>query len=112
MGNKPPLYRIQFRNDEHIYELYARSIAQDFSYGFIEIADMVFGEKSELLVDPNEEKLKTEFAGVKRTYIPIASVIRIDEVDQAGTSKIHPGHGETGKISPFPIATPGKPEKP
>ena len=34
-------------------------------YGFVEVEQILFGEKSQLLVDPGEEKLKTEFAGGK-----------------------------------------------
>ena len=63
-------------------------------WGFIEIEELVFGERSAVLVDPSEEKLKTEFAGVKRSYIPLHSVIRIDEVEKEGVSKISDFKGE------------------
>lgn len=109
MKDKQTIYRIQFHNNDHVYELYARSIAQDFSYGFVEVADMIFGERSELLVDPAEEKLKAEFEGVKRTYVPVSSVIRIDEVEKAGSGKIRQGSEVRGNISSFPIGRPGKP---
>ncbi len=49
-------------------------------YAFVEVADIMFGERSQLVVDPSDEKLKSEFAGVKRTYIPLHAVVRIDEV--------------------------------
>jgi hypothetical protein len=57
-------------------------------YGFIEVEEFVFGERSQVLVDPSEEKLKSEFASVKRSYIPLQSIIRIDEVEKEGTVKI------------------------
>ena len=84
-----------------VYEVYAKSIAQGVLFGFIEIEEMVFGERSSLVVDPSEEKIKTEFEGVKRTHIPMHSVIRIDEVDKEGTSKISKLEG--GNVSQFPI---------
>ena len=46
-----------------------------------------------MVVDPSEEKIKTEFEGVKRTYIPMHSVLRIDEVDKEGVSKISKAEG-------------------
>ena len=35
-----------------------------------------------------EEKLKAEFANVKRTYLPMHTVIRIDEVSKEGPARI------------------------
>ncbi len=104
------IYRIQFHNQDKIYELYARSIAQNFSYGFLEIADIIFGEHSELLVNPAEEKLKAEFSGVKRTYIPMGAVIRIDEVEKEGQNKILEGIENTSNVTHFPIGTPETPD--
>ena len=57
-------------------------------YGFVEIETWLFGERSQLLVDPAEEKLKNEFAGVTRSYIPMTAIIRIDEVEQQGQAKV------------------------
>ena len=61
------IYRIVFHNQGKVYELYARKVTQDGMYAFVEISDLIFGERSKLVVDPAEEQLKTEFAGVKRT---------------------------------------------
>ena len=108
MANPRNIYRIQFYQGDKIYELHARSIAQNFSYGFLEIADMLFGHDSELLVNPAEEKLQAEFEGVKRTYIPMASVIRIDEVEKEGQNKIYDGVDNRGNVSSFPIGVPRK----
>ena len=44
--------------------------------------ELLFGERWQLLVDPGEEKLKSEFSGVKRTYIPMHAIVRIDEVEK------------------------------
>ena len=62
----------------------ARQIFQSDMWGFIEVEEFVFGERSQLVVDPSEEKLKNEFKGVKRSYIPMHSIIRIDEVEKQG----------------------------
>ena len=41
-----------------------------------------------MLVDPSEERLKNEFSGVERSYIPIQAVIRIDAVTERGSARI------------------------
>lgn len=82
------LYRITFTNQEKIYEVYARNVAQRELFGFIAIEELVFGETSTVVVDPGQERLKSEFFGVKRTYIPMHSVLRIDEVEKEGIAKI------------------------
>ena len=52
-----PIYKIIFFNQGQIFEIYARQIYQSDLYGFIEIEELVFGERSQLQVDPSEEKL-------------------------------------------------------
>ena len=99
------IFRIIFHNQGSIYEVYAHEVTQGGMYAFVEVGEITFGERSKLVVDPSDEKLKSEFAGVKRTYIPLHAIVRIDEVEKEGQAKIHPG-GETkgGNVSPFPIS--------
>ena len=94
-----------------VYEVYANSIAQGALFGFIEIEELVFGERSSVVVDPSEEKIKTEFEGVKRTHIPMHSVIRIDEVDKQGASKISKLEGNNISQFPMPMYTPDESSK-
>lgn len=93
-----PIYRISFLNKGQVYEVFAKEVYSSDLYGFIEIEDYIFGERSQMVVDPAEEKLKTEFAGVKRSFIPMQAIIRIDEVEKEGVSKISSGDN----IAPFP----------
>ena len=51
-------------------------------FAFLEVRDIVFGEQSKMVVNPGEEQLKSQFGGVSRTYIPIHSVVRVDEVEK------------------------------
>jgi len=99
-------YKIIFYNNEDIYEIYASHVYPSDLYGFIEVEQLLFGEKSQLLVDPSEERLKNEFSGVKRTYIPMNAVVRIDEVEQEGTAKVT---GTKSSVANFPSG--GRPEK-
>ena len=82
------IYKIVFHQQGNLYELHARSVSHGEMYGFLEVTDIIFGERSALLVDPSEEKLKSEFASVKRTFVPIHSVVRVDEVTKEGSNKI------------------------
>lgn len=104
------LYRVSFVNQGKVYEVYARSVGQGELFGFLEISELKFGERSSLVVDPTEEKIKAEFAGVSKTYLPMHSVLRIDAVEEQGTSKITKMEG--GNVTPFPVAawSPGKPD--
>ncbi|MGB5622665.1 MAG: DUF1820 family protein [Gammaproteobacteria bacterium] len=101
MNAKSHIYKIVFANQGKIYEIYARQVSHGELFGFVEVEELVFGERSSVVVDPSEERIKTEFAGVKRTYIPMHSILRIDQVEKQGVSKISPVEG--GNVTPFPM---------
>jgi len=96
------VYKVIFYNQGEIYEIYAKDLFQSEMYGFIEIEEIVFGEPSNLILNPGEEKLKNEFAGVKRSFIPMQAVIRIDEVERGGEGKIKEVKS-SDKIANFPV---------
>ena len=111
MPKKKPTYRIVFHNQGKVYELYSHSVRQGDLFGFVEIGDIIFGERSAVLIDPSEERLKAEFGGVSRTHVPMHAVIRIDQVDKQGVNKIV-SEGDSkgqGNVTPFPVPmfTPG-----
>ena len=103
---KKNLYRIVFVSQGQVYEIYAREVGQGALFGFIEVEQLVFGERTTLVVDPSEEKIKSEFEHVTRTYLPMHAIIRIDEVDKQGASKITKVEGNVTQF-PMPIYTPG-----
>lgn len=103
----PPIYKVIFANQGQIFEVYARQIYQSDLYGFIEIEELVFGERSQMLVDPSEERLKSEFEGVNRSYIPMHAIVRIDEVAKEGVGKISEAKGSNNvSLFPSPAFTP------
>jgi hypothetical protein len=120
MAEKPtaePIYRVIFNNQGEVYELYTRYIFQSEMYGFVEIEELLFDESqhsdnsdeasAEANVDTDAkkifEKLKLEFTGVKRSFIPLTSIIRIDEMEQAGSVKTNPLKDEPkGNVRHFP----------
>jgi hypothetical protein len=108
--DKKRAYRVMFVNEGKVYEIYAQRVSHGAMFGFVEVEGLLFGERTSVVVDPSEERLQTEFAGVERTYIPMHSVVRIDEVEKKGTSKIHAIDDKQGNIHqlPNPIYTPVK----
>lgn len=104
-----PIYKVIFYNRNQVYEIFVRQIYQSDMYGFIEVEDVVFGERNQVVVDPAEEKLKTEFSGVKRSYIPMQNIIRIDEVEKEGAVKVSDvkANDKVAQFPTFPQNGPG-----
>ena len=104
------IFKVLFVNQGKVYEVYARKVGHGNMFGFIEVEELVFGERSTVVVDPAEERIKAEFEGVKRTYLPLHSVLRIDEVRKQGVSKITALEGANVTQFPVPLysAPPGE----
>ena len=96
------IYRVIFSNHGQVYEVYAKSVSQGSLFGFVEVEGLLFGEKTSLVVDPAEESLQREFSGVERSYIPLHAVVRIDEVEKRGASRIHAVPESSDKVTPLP----------
>jgi len=103
------IYKVVFVNQGKVYEIYARKVGHGQLFGFVEVEELIFGERSAVVVDPSEERIKSEFDGVKRTYLPLHSVLRIDEVRKTGVSKISAAEGSNVTQFPFPVYTPSDP---
>ena len=103
------LYRVRFLSENKVYEIYARDVFQGELYGFVILGELVFDTNTTVVVDPSEEKLKTEFSGVKQTIIPMHAIIRIDEVEKRGAAKISDVKGNVTNF-PGPVYTPDRSE--
>lgn len=107
-----PVFRVQFQHQNQIVDLYAHGVSQSSMMAFVELSDLIFDTKSDMVIDPSEEKIKAEFGDVKSTYIPVHAIIRIDEVEKTGPNKIRPlgNTATTGdRIAPFPSSSsPGR----
>ena len=101
------IFKVIFHSQGKVFEIYARKVGHGAMFGFIEVEELVFGERSAVVVDPSEEKVKAEFEGVKRTYLPLHSVLRVDEVRQQGVSKVSTFEGSNVTPFPVPLYTPG-----
>ena len=96
------IFKIMFVNQGKVYEVYARKVSQGRLFGFIEVEELVFGERTTVVLDPSEERIKSEFTGVKCTMLPMHSILRIDEVKKQGVSKISALEGG-GNVAQVPM---------
>ena len=96
------IFKIMFVNQGKVYEVYARKVSQGRLFGFIEVEGLTFGERSGVVLDPAEERIKGEFEGVSCTMLPMHSILRIDEVKKQGVSKISALEGG-GNVAQFPM---------
>ncbi|NHN75952.1 DUF1820 family protein [Azotobacter chroococcum] len=102
------IYKVIFLNQGQVYELYARQIRQSDLWGFLEIEELVFGERTQVVIDPGEERLRSQFEGVQRSFVPLHAIIRIDVVERLGTARISEAK-DGGNVMPFPL--PPMPDK-
>ncbi|ASK33159.1 DUF1820 family protein [Alloalcanivorax mobilis] len=107
MSKSRQIYKVIFLNQGQIFEIYVGQIYQSDLYGFLEVEEFLFGERSQMVVDPSEEKLKNQFAGVQRSFIPVQAIIRIDEVEKEGVGKITEA-GSNVTAFPLPLGPGGK----
>ncbi len=89
---EPTYYRVTFTSEQELYQVCAREVGPSDLYGLIELADFVFPE-SKLVYNPGEERLRKEFEGIKRTWVPYHAIVRIDEIADTRVSD--------GKIIPL-----------
>src|ERR1700723_3173395 len=52
------IFKVLFLNQGKVYEVYAKKVSHGGLFGFIELEDIVFGERSSVVLDPNEERIK------------------------------------------------------
>lgn len=95
------IYKVTFLHQGEVWEIYARQVSQGGLFGFVEIEELSFGDETKIVVDPSQERLEKEFEGVRRTYVPLHSVLRIDEVEKEGSGRISRSRGEAG-VAQFP----------
>lgn len=100
-----PIFKVIFVNQGQVFEMYAKAIFQSDLWGFLEIEEFVFGERTQVVVDPSEEKLKAQFEGVIRSYIPMQAIVRIDEVERLGVATIREATANNVMSFPMPVPT-------
>lgn len=100
---KNMVYKVIFEHQEKIYEIYAHQLTEGALMGFIELEGLIFTPGSDYLIDPGEEKVRKEFKGVTRTYVPMHSVLRIDEVEKQNLVTLAAEGGGATKVTQLPV---------
>ncbi len=78
---KKKLYKIHFLDEgKNKNIVYANKVNPSSFLGLIELSDIVFLDTSEILITPDDDKIRKEFQDVERTFLPINAIIRIDEI--------------------------------
>lgn len=93
------IYRILFQHQGECCELFAVRVAQGHLPAFIELEQLVFAERA--AGSATQERLRHTLAEVKRSYIPLHAVVRIDEVERSAV-ECEP----RTNIAPLRIGTP------
>jgi len=99
MAEDKRLYRVSYVNRDKVYELYCEQVYTADMWGFIVLEGFVFGSKTDVLIDPSEEKLKQQFEGVERSFVPLQAIIQIDQVEKRGTPRVSDAKGT---VTAFP----------
>lgn len=98
---KSKIYKVIFLNQGKVYELFCRSVSSSSMMGFVEVSELVLDTGEGVVVDPIEERMREEFGEVEVLYLPMHSVIRVEQVKKRGQSVIR--ERESGeKVTRFP----------
>lgn len=100
---KQRVYKIVFHSQGQVVELYARQVTQGALFGFVEVEELIFGGRSQMVVDPSEESLRTEFGEARRLFIPLHAVVRIEEVEREGTPRTRAAADGASVVRAFPL---------
>ena len=88
-AGKSPIYRVHFQTEDRNYSLLTRSVKESELFGFIEISEIIFEDINRLIISPEDEALRKEFAKVESISIPHQYLRRIDRLsdsDDVGVS--------------------------
>lgn len=102
---KEIVYRVLYHQQNIPFELYARSVSESEMFGFVELEELVFDA---VAADSPEEKFKQEFEAVKRTYIPLNNIFRIDAIEREDDASWHGRRSSVGNVTAFPTANVSK----
>ncbi|MBI3992395.1 MAG: DUF1820 family protein [Candidatus Lambdaproteobacteria bacterium] len=80
-------YKVTFSSENELYQVCARNVSTSDLLGLIEIGDFIFPQ-NKLVYNPGEERIRREFEGIQRTWIPYHAIVRIDEISDSRESEI------------------------
>ncbi|MBN2231558.1 MAG: DUF1820 family protein [Deltaproteobacteria bacterium] len=75
------IYRVHFKTGKRDYALLARSVTESEMFGFVEIADFIFTDSDRLIISPEDDALRKEFARIRSIAVPHQYILRIDRLN-------------------------------
>lgn len=91
------LYRVHFKWKEKEVELMARKLDLTHPY-FVSIKDIIFKNKSGILINPAQDDVKKTFGEAEHLMIPFQTVSLIEELSEEKEQK-----KDTNKVMPFSL---------
>ncbi len=82
-STKKPIYRVHFQTEDRNYSLLARSVKESEFFGFIEVSEIIFEDINRLIISPEDEVLRKEFAKTESISIPHQYMRRIDRLSDS-----------------------------
>ena len=91
MSADDAIYRVQFKTEQHYYDLYVSHVFPADMAGFICLEGFLFHEETQVLIDPRVEKLTAEFGDVSTAscLITKSSASTKSSVKGKAASKMH-----------------------
>ena len=74
------IYKVTFHNQGKVYELHAGEVSASDLYGCVEVGDLIFGERSSLLVVPQRNVSNLNSKASSAPTSPCG--VRVDVVDK------------------------------
>jgi hypothetical protein len=83
------LYRVHFKWKDKELQLAAKSL--DLTHPcFVSIKDLVLPAKDKMIINPQDDEIRSSFGHAKHIMLPFQSVILIEELDEKSESKVMP----------------------
>ncbi len=90
------IYRVHFTWQEKEYALKATSLDMTHPY-FVAIKDLVLPQEKSYLINPADDEIRKNFAGVRQLMLPFQSISLIEEYPQDPDQSSHDS-GSQGKV--------------
>jgi hypothetical protein len=96
------VFKVVFQTQGQVVELYAKEVGQSALFGFVEIGELLFDGRSDVVVDPAAEGLRAEYGNARRLFLPMHAILRIEEVEREGAVRTQPVK-VAAQVTPFPV---------
>jgi hypothetical protein len=83
------LYKVHFKWRDKELQLSAKSLDLTHPY-FVSIKDLVLPAKDKMIINPQDDEVRSAFGQANHIMLPFQSVILIEELDEKNIPKVMP----------------------